>query len=155
MTSRLRNSILFLFICWITTACNENTLYHSYQSIPREGWNRNDTLVFNVPIADSLTVLHLSAEVRNESNYPYRNLYLTVSQNLEDSTTWKTDTLLFVLANKDSKWIGTGWGSLFQSDLPVRDIATRHSGNYKIRVTHGMKDDTLKGISDIGIKIER
>ena len=26
-------------------ACNENTVYHSYQSLPNEGWGKSDTPV--------------------------------------------------------------------------------------------------------------
>lgn len=153
MKNLLRNSIWILLATCLTAACNENTVYHSYQSIPTEGWKKSDTLFFNVPIKDSLALLQLSAEIRNESNYAYRNIYLTVSHNLENSTVWKTDTLLLILADKEGKWNGTGWGSLFQSTLPIGSAIVRHPGNYTFKITHGMQDELLKGINDVGVKI--
>ena len=153
MKNLLRNSIWLLLATCLTAACNENTGYHSYQSIPTEGWKKSDTLFFNVPVKDSLALLRLSAEIRNESNYAYRNIYLTVSHNLEDSTVWKTDTLLLILADKEGKWNGTGWGSLFQSTLPIGSAIVRHPGNYTFKITHGMQDELLKGINDVGVKI--
>ncbi|WP_455585780.1 gliding motility lipoprotein GldH [Bacteroides sp.] len=155
MKNLLRNNIWLLIAGWLITACNENTVYHSYRPIPLEGWQKSDTLFFNVPVKDSLRHLHLSAEIRNKSNYAYRNLYLSVSYNLEDSTKWKTDTLLLILADKEGKWYGTGWGSLFQSTLPIGSVVVRHPGNYTFKIIHGMQDELLKGINDIGIKIER
>lgn len=136
-------------------ACNENTLYHSYQSLPLEGWKKSDTLFFNIPLKDSLTLLRLSAEIRNESNYKYQNLYLIISHNLEDSTSWKTDTLQFTLSNNEGKWKGTGWGSLFQTSTYIGNAVARRPGSYTLKVFHGMQDDPLKGLNDIGIKIEK
>lgn len=155
MKSLLRNSILTMAVAAALSACDDHTLYHSYQSIPEKGWNKSDTLLFQMPINDSLTVLRLSAGVRNENNYPYQDLYLFISHNLEDSTKWQTDTLEFTLSDKDGKWMGTGWGNLYQSVQPMKSAVIRHAGNYTIKVSHGMKDEVLDGISNIGIKIER
>lgn len=155
MKSLLKNSLFLLGTACLTVACKDSIVYHSYQPIRSEGWGKSDTLFFDVPLSDSLTNLHLYAEVRNRSDYNYQDLYLFISQNLEDSTSWKTDTLEFILAGKDGKWNGTGWGSLFQSALPIGYTATRHSGKYTFKVVHGMKDDILTGINDIGIRIEK
>lgn len=155
MKSLLRISILALFAAGVLSACDDQTVYHSYQSVPEKGWGKSDTLFFDVPVYDSLDILRLSTGVRNGNNYPYQDLYLFVSHNLEDSTRWQTDTLKFVLSDKEGKWIGTGWGNLYQSTQPLRSAIIRHPGNYTIKVAHGMKDETLNGINDIGIKIER
>lgn len=156
MRNLLRNKIWLLPAVWLTAAaCNENTVYHSYQSIPSEGWKKSDTLFFNLTVTDTLQPLRLSAEIRNKSNYAYRNLYLSVSHNLKDSTVWKTDTLQLILADKEGKWKGTGWGSLFQSTVSISSVTVQHPGRYTFKVAHEMQDELLEGINDIGIKIER
>ena len=155
MKRLLKSSIWTVIIGWLIAACNENTVYHTYQPIPTDGWEKSDTLFFNITFNDSLIPLNLTAEIRNESKYAYRNLYLAISHNLEDSTNWKTDTLLFVLADKEGKWYGTGWGSLFQSALPIGKTTTKHPGNYTLKVSHCMNDEHLKGVNAVGIKIEK
>ena len=155
MKSLFRNSLLCLFTAWVLAACDAHTVYHAYLPIPQKGWGKSDTLFFQVPINDSLLVLDLTAGVRNESSYPYQNLYLFISHNLEDSTRWETDTLEFALTNKEGRWTGTGWGSLYHSVLPMKSAGIRHAGKYTIKVTHGMKDELLKGISDVGILIKK
>lgn len=154
MINLLRNSTLLVLAAWLASACVEHTVYHSYQSIPARGWSKSDTLVFLVPIPDSLRTLRLTAEVRNESNYAYQNLYLVISHNLQDSTAFQTDTLELTLADKDGKWTGTGWGSLFQTAQPIGTAVTRHRGNYTVRISQGMKDESLVGIRDVGIRVE-
>ena len=154
MKSLLKNSICMLLTTWVLTACDENTVYHSYQSTPPDGWKKSDTLFFNVPLKVSLANLRLSVGVRNSSNYPYQNLNILIHYNLEDSTIWKTDTLKFILTDREGKWTGTGWGSLYQSALPLKDCFVKHPGNYTFKIVHEMKNEQLTGISDVGLKIE-
>ena len=109
MKSLLRNSLFCLFGACLMAACNENTVYHSYQSLPNEGWGKSDTLSFQCPVTDSIPgTLRLFAEVRNRSEYPYRNLYLFIHENLLDSTVWRTDTIAVNLADSTGRWTGNG-----------------------------------------------
>lgn len=152
-----RNSILCLLGTCLAGSCIEQkTAYHSYQPVPAKGWVQRDTLFFNVPLPDSAaTHWHLYAEVRNRSDYPYRDLYLIIRHNLPDTLQWKTDTVKFVLTDREGKWTGTGWNGLFQSTVPAGTVDTRHPGKYVFKVTHAMKDESLKGLNNVGIRLER
>lgn len=154
MKSLLRNSLFVLFSACLLTACNENTVYHSYQSLPYEGWGKSDTLSFQIPITDT-TTLRLFAEVRNRIEYPYHDLHLFISQNLQDSTVWRTDTIAFSLADSTGRWTGHGWGSIYQSETFIKSVLPLRSGNYTIKVINGMKDEKLQGLTDVGIRIEK
>ena len=83
----LLKSLILLFIASFYTACDEQTVYHSFQSLPTEGWQRNDTLFFNVSVADSATLYNVSVEVRNRNNYPYQNLPLLIYYDSPDLLT--------------------------------------------------------------------
>ena len=156
MKSLLKNSILSLFSACLLTACNEHTVYHSYQSLPNKGWGKSDTLSFQVPITDSVpTTLRLFAEVRNSIEYPYHDLHLFISQNLQDSTVWRTDTIAFRLADSTGRWTGHGWGSIYQSETFITSVRPLHPANYTIKIMSGMKNEKLQGLSDVGIRIEK
>ena len=156
MKSLLKNSILSLFSACLLTACNEHTVYHSYQSLPNKGWGKSDTLSFLIPVTDSIPpTLRLFAEVRNRTDYPYHNLHLFISQNLQDSTVWRTDTITINLADSTGRWIGNGWGSIYQSAVFIKSVRPLYPANYTFKIMNGMKDEKLSGINDIGIRIER
>ena len=156
MKGLLRNSLFCILGACLTTACNDHTVYHSYQSLPGEGWKKSDTLSFQIPVADSIpTTFRIFAEVRNRSEYPYRNLHLCISQNLIDSLTWKTDTLAISLADSTGRWLGHGWGSLYQSEVFIKSVRSLRSGKRTIKVYSAMKDGKLTGLNDIGIRIEK
>lgn len=131
-------------------------MYHSYHSLPNEGWNKSDTLFFRVPVTDSLpSTLKVFAEVRNRTDYPYRDLHLCIRHNLQDSTTWRTDTVTITLADSTGRWKGKGWGSLYQSSVFMGTVRVAGAGEYTVEIVNGMKDEKLKGVNDVGIRIEK
>lgn len=150
-----KNKFTLLLLLIILTACDSNTMYHSYLHLPQKGWGKSDTLIFKAPITDSLSTFRISVEVRNRDDYPYGNLYLFISHNTQDSTVFVTDTIEYTLADKSGKWMGTGLGNLYQSSKSYTFIAPGRSGNLTFRVSHGMRDNSLIGINDIGIEIKK
>ncbi|MDR0891996.1 MAG: gliding motility lipoprotein GldH [Mediterranea sp.] len=158
MRSLLNKSKLLLGIALgcLLAACDTPVVYHSYRSLPSEGWKKSDTLSFRVSVADSLpTTFRLFVEVRNRTEYPYLNLSLLVGQNFSDSTKVVSNRVDFTLATAEGDWTGRGWGSLYQSERLARSVRTQGAGEYTVTVCSGMKDEQLPGINDIGIRIER
>ena len=129
-------------------------IYHQYQSLADSGWAKKDTLKFELLPADSACTVALSAEVRNNLKYPYSSLYLVIKQNLADSIHWQTDTVRIVLADSLGRWTGVGAGHYYQSNTYVRTLRLPpHPKHAVIRVSQGMKDDVLIGISDLGLNM--
>lgn len=97
----------------------------------------------------------LFAEIRNTLKYPYADFYLVIRQNMADSLSWQTDTIHMQLADSLGKWKGKGWGNYYQNECYVKNIKLPpHPFQATIRASQGMKDNKLKGISDVGFRIE-
>lgn len=91
----------------------------------------------------------------NNINYPYQNIWIFAQDNLSDST-FSDSQKEYLLADKFGKWIGSGFGSLYQSSLPYRaNIILNEKRNHLIKIEHGMRDESLIGIEKVGIKISR
>ena len=151
----LLKSLILLFIAGFHTACDEQTVYHSFQSLPTEGWQRNDTLFFNVSVTDSATLYNVSVEVRNRNNYPYQNLPLLIYYDSPEALNIKRDTLELRLADNAGIWLGDGWGGLYQSTLPAGFVRIGKAGEYRFKIIHLLPDEVLPGINDVGIKLKR
>ena len=134
---------------------DKQTVYHSFQSLPTEGWLREDTLSFDVKVTDSLTYYKLSLEVRNRSNYPYQNLPLSICYTTADSIPSPTDTIQLILADKEGIWKGDGWGGLYQTAVSAGSVRIGKPGTYLFKVAYTLPDERLQGINDIGIKLKR
>ncbi|KAB5260074.1 gliding motility lipoprotein GldH [Bacteroides stercoris] len=161
MTSLLKNKtktlryIILLFIVSALGACDKQTVYHAFQSIPQEGWKRQDTLLFNVAVPDSQTYYNLTVETRNRSTYPYQNINLSICYDSPELKKLQTDTLAAVLADKEGIWKGDGWGGLYQSAFPAGSIKIGKPGDYLFKVAYTLPDSILPGINDVGIKLQR
>lgn len=161
MTNLLKNKVLclkgivLLFVASLLNACDKQTAYHSFRPLPSEGWLREDTLFFDVKVTDSLTYYKLSLEVRNRSDYPYQNLPLSICYTTEHALPLPADTLQLILADKEGIWKGDGWGGLYQAAFPAGSIRIGKPGTYRFKVAYVLPDESLRGINDIGIKLER
>ena len=161
MTNRFKNKtkhlkyIILLFIVGALGACDKQTVYHAFRSVPQEGWKRQDTLFFDVAVPDSQTYYKLTVEIRNRNTYPYQNINLSVGYEDPESKRVQVDTLKAVLASKEGIWKGDGWGGLYQSAFSAGSIKIGRSGNYLFKIAYTLPDDILPGINDVGIKLRR
>lgn len=93
--------------------------------------------------------------VRNNNEYPYSNIRLIVNFSEVKSKKKSTDTLNYILAKPNGEWLGKGFGDtkeiMFQYKLNYK---FPENGDYKIGIIQAMRTDNLKGIEDIGVKIE-
>lgn len=136
-------------------ACNGQTVFHAFQSLPDRGWQRQDTVDFCVNVPDSFTAYWLQVEIRNNTDYPYQNLPLSVTTYNADTLLVSTDTLQLILANAQGKWTGKGWGGLYQTTISAGSVAIDKAGTYRFQIACTLPDSLLKGISDVGIRLDR
>lgn len=161
MTNRFKNKIkhlkyiILLFIVGALGACDKQTVYHAFRSVPQEGWKRQDTLFFDVAVPDSQTYYKLTVEIRNRNTYPYQNINLSVGYEDPESKRVQVDTLKAVLASKEGIWKGDGWGGLYQSAFSAGSIKIGKPGNYLFKIAYTLPDEILPGINDVGIKLRR
>lgn len=152
----MKNNILsFLFIFLFATACTNNEVYLQYQSIPSEGWNKDSLCVFDIQIPDSSANYNVYVNIRNRGEYPYQNLWLFLNVISPDSLVMN-DSIECYLADQRGKWLGTGVGAIVE--MPVlyqQNIRFEQKGTYRYEIEHGMREDMLIGINDIGIRIEK
>lgn len=118
-------------------------------------WARKDTLYF--PIENKAnTPIDILFVVRNNNDYPYSNIRFIASVKEENTDkTMTTDTLNYTLAAPDGRWLGTGFGDTKELEILYKEKYTfPKTGKYTLRLVQAMRTDTLRGLEDIGVKIE-
>ena len=151
-----KRPIIVLFcLVWIICACQENTRYHSYQSIKRTGWGRMDTISFHLPPRIPDGEYDMQIGIRFSEKYPYRDIWLGISY-ANDSLIISKDTLHLYLATENGEWAGNGFGGLIQYTYqhPHPFLTQDSERKSRIFINHLMNDSILKEVYDIGVKIE-
>lgn len=155
MKTRLLGLIFIILPVLFLSSCEDSILTEQSASVDPLGWKIDDTLGFSYLVEDSLVPVDFILTARNETNYPYSNMFLFMDTRFPDGRMIR-DTLELTLASTDGKWLGEGSGSLkFSSFLLKHNVLFPMNGTYRFIVKHGMRDEALKGIHDIGIKIQK
>jgi gliding motility-associated lipoprotein GldH len=147
--------ILAIFTLTIFTACDKNLIFEKYQTIPGNGWHQDSLAAFTIPIADTLQNYNLYINVRNDIDYNYSNLWLFVEL-IQPGEIGITDTLEILLADPSGRWLGEGFGGIKTRQVRYKGgVYFPVSGEYKINIQQGMRDELLEGITDVGFRIEK
>ncbi len=148
-------SLLFGFLLVIVSSCDSNRVFEQYKPIPKSGWNKDSVVVFTIPVTDTLQNHNLYVDVRNDVSYSYSNLWLFIEIDQPGGKVLK-DTFELSLADPTGKWLGEGMGGRKTRQVIYRrNVYFPVSGTYEIKLQQGMRETNLKGISDIGIRLEK
>ncbi|GHV11187.1 gliding motility lipoprotein GldH [Bacteroidia bacterium] len=129
-------------------------MYSSFQSLPNSKWLQEQELRFEVPVTNISTTYKLKLELRSSDEYPFRNLTMLIDCQIPDGGVWRSDTLNVELADRQGKWYGNGI-SVYSYAIPYcSHIQYPDTGMFVYTVRHGMEENVLQGISDVGLTVE-
>jgi len=118
-------------------------------------WRLMDAKSFDVQITDTIALTDIFFTIRTGTDYPFRNIFLFATASSPDGNTL-TDTLEYYLADDKGAWYGRGFGDVHELKLPYKlNVYFPTAGKYRFSVQHGMRADELKGIYDIGLRVEK
>jgi len=137
----------------LTVSCSQNSVVNTTESIEGKLWNVNDVKQIDFEVTDTVAGYDFHLLVRNNNDYPYRNIHLLMSLVLPNSKV-AVDTLHIDLANKEGKWLGEGVSNQHNNEiLYKKNQRFPMSGKYQVRIEHAMREKDLPGITDVGLSI--
>jgi gliding motility-associated lipoprotein GldH len=148
-------SFLLILSFWVLQSCDSRRFFEENKIIDKSVWNNKDKAIFNVLITDILSSYDFFINLRNSGDYQYSNIYLFLKTVFPDGKVAR-DTIECQLADYDGKWLGSGISNLkFNRFLFRKGVRFPQKGQYVFEVEQAMRVNDLKGISDIGIRIEK
>lgn len=153
-TNKLQNLIICGLLL-VLFSCNSNLLYTDSRAIDNSSWNLDNVPDFSIPVSDTINSADVLFTIRTGSAYPFRNIFLFVTAISPDGRVIK-DTVEYNLADEKGKWYGKGFGDIRELNLPYRlNVFFPSKGIYHFKIQHGMRVEDLKGVFDIGVRIEK
>ena len=159
--NRIKEFVILLVISLSFTKCEQEKGYSAYQSIG-EGGLGTSPIIFEIPenVLDTLRK-NIFLRLRNNNNYQYSNIFLIVSLTAgEEQIT--NDTLEYLMASPDGKWLGEGFSEVKESKLWwKKSVIFPAERPIKINISQAVRNNNvnngvekLKGIVSVGISIE-
>lgn len=153
-SKRIIRIVCLLLLSAGFSACRQQKVYHHYEHTPLNGWEKNDTLIYDVSPQRSDCVLREEVGLRIDSRYPFQKLCLVLEQVILPSHTIRHDTLFCELFNKHGQMKGSGI-NYYQYSFHLTDLPLSRGDSLHISLRHNMKREILTGIVDIGILLEK
>lgn len=164
----LKHIVTGLFIACLLYSCGNETIVNEFQLVVHHRWDKQTEFLFNVDIRDASVPYDVFLQLRNNNTYPYQNIWifyaeqqmtLPISSAPVESPALLppavSDTIEYLLADDFGKWTGNGV-TLFQNRLPIKQqYHFPDTGQYTISLRHGMRDNPLKGIENVGLYIRK
>jgi len=145
--------VIIIMLAVITAACQRNVKYSENYRVEDGNWSMFDQAKYTCTIDDTLKTYNIGLSLRTSTEYPYRNIYLFVLTTFPSGTVI-TDTIQAMVTDEKGKWLGRGAGDIRELTIPFKsNVYFPEKGEYHFRVIHGMRDTTLKGVYDVGLRI--
>ena len=149
-------TLLLIFVSIFTfSSCNFTSIYNENVIIEDAKWYKDEAVRFEVLINDSLAGYEFNLNLRNTTDYRYSNLYIFLMTKFPNGNMTR-DTIECVLADVDGRWLGKGWSNLKENNILLKkDLRFPLTGKYVFFIQQAMREDTLEGIHNVGIQINK
>ena len=149
-----RNFIIYGLLGVLFVSCSSKAIIDEYQHIEGDVWKSGNVRRFKFKLDNIERPYSFYINIRHTTDYKYSNLFLFVESSFPDGTIAR-DTIELLLAAPDGRWLGKGLGKIKENIILLNPkILLPDTGQYEISLEQGMRETQLKGISDIGIKID-
>ena len=148
------NCILAIWLALAISSCI-NDSFEKRIVITDAKWPQQDRVAFDVDINDTISGYAFGLGLRHLENYRYSNLFVFLHTRMPNGNLTH-DTIECTLATPEGRWIGKSSGSMRDLHVPLNEnLRFPLTGTYHFEIEQAMREPVLKGISDIGLFIEK
>ncbi len=154
----VKNKCGLLFVILLAlgfSGCENDTVFSENRAMDDNVWMSDDIKTFSIEVTDTISPLDIFVNLRTTTDYPYSNIYVFLYSEFPNGVTDK-DTLQFLLAESDGKWLGESSGTIVEfTGLIARGGRFSTAGTYVFKMQHGMREEALPEVIDIGLKVKK
>jgi len=135
-------------------SCTTADLYEKTAPLPDHEWKGSYKPEFSFTITDTTALYQAYFVIRHTEKYNYNNIWVNYYYQPPSDTLHK-ETREFQLADNKG-WYGTGMDDIYEHRIRLAPNAGKlKAGNYKFILENIMREDPLKEVLNVGIRIEK
>src|SRR6188508_2293600 len=152
----LIRSIVFLVPCALClSTCTTVDLYERTVSLPDHEWKTTNKPEFIFTITDTTVLYQVFFVIRHTEKYNYNNIWVNYYYQPPNDTLHK-EAREFQLATNEKGWLATGMDDIYEHRIKLApDAGKLKAGNYKFVLENIMREDPLKEVLNVGVRVEK
>jgi gliding motility-associated lipoprotein GldH len=159
ITRRLIIPLVVVAACLSWTSCSlPSDVYEKDVSLPRQEWQSSyhPTFTFDISPADTSNHYNIFLILRHTDAYDYNNLWLRGSSRHPGDTATTSQLYDLSLADNQKGWTGSGMDDIYEHRIEIQHAwKFLHPGTYTYTLEQIMREDPLKHVLNIGVRIEK
>lgn len=157
----MKNPFLFLLAaCTLQlAACDLPTdVFEKDVAIPGQQWESSfrPRVDFTIQPQDTAYIYNVYLVLRHSDAYNYNNLWIRGTVTEPGDTLPKSQRYDLPLATNDKGWLGSGMDDIYEQRVQIQQ-QTKFSrpGTYSFTLEQVMREDPLKHVLNVGVRIEK
>ena len=154
-TIQFKGSLIVFLASAFLTSCTTVDLYERTVSLPGHEWKSTNKPEFSFTITDTTVLYQVFFVIRHTEKYNYNNIWVNYYYQPPNDTLHK-EAREFQLATNEKGWLATGMDDIYEHRIKLSpDAGKLKAGSYKFILENIMREDPLKEVLNVGVRIEK
>ncbi len=148
--------VLCFVLATANISCNQIDLFELHTSIPDSEWKSDNNCKGTFSINDTNSMYNIYVIIRHTDAYAYNNIWLNLGSQAPGDT-MNFQKINCVLGNDQQGWEGVGMNDIWEVRKKINEMPCKFKkiGAYSYQINHIMREDPLKNILSVGIRIQK
>lgn len=153
----MRKFSSYIVISIILFSCNLSSgVFEKNFAIPDQAWQSSVKPDIGFTIKDTASLYNIFFVIRHSDAYNYNNIWIRASLDRQEESDMKSQQYDLSLATNDRGWLGSAMDDIYEARLLIQPrIRFKRPGDYHIILEQIMREDPLKHVLDVGIRLEK
>lgn len=131
-------------------------VFEKNMTIPGQSWTYGFTPSVGFDVTDTTAAYNVLVVCRHTDAYAYKNLWILLSTQKPGETGTQKDRFELTLQDNSGRWYGSGMDDIWEQRIPLyQNLHFSKAGTYTVTFEQNMRDNPLKNILNIGLRVEK
>lgn len=151
----MKNFLLIILSLYFIS-CTQIGVFEKTTQIPAQSWFYDNKPSFTFTITDTAAAYNVYIVLRHTDAYNYNNIWLTIGSQAPGDT-MHYQNMNIELATDAKGWEGTGMDDIFEirKNITPGPVPFKKAGDYTFTISQIMRENPLKHILNVGIRVEK
>lgn len=144
-------AVSFVFSCSIPTGVFEKNI-----ALPRQEWQSSFRPEIDVTIRDTASLYNIYFVIRHSDAYNFNNIWIRATVEQPGETSTRSQQYDLALASNEKGWLGSAMDDIYETRILIQpQTKFKKSGDYRFTLEQIMREDPLKHVLNVGIRVEK